>query len=64
MTRLAPAMLLLCALSACEPPEARNAATNATIDADNAANASADNVSDSGDEPARSILRPEVAEPE
>ena len=49
MTRLAPAMLLLCALSACEPPEARNAATNATIDADNAANASAANVSDNGD---------------
>ena len=64
MTKLTPAMLLLCALSACEPPEARNAATNATMDADNAANASMANVSDNGGEPARSILRPEVAEPE
>jgi outer membrane protein OmpA-like peptidoglycan-associated protein len=64
MTKLAPAMLLLCALSACEPPEARNAATDATMDADNAANAGMANVSDNGAEPARSILRPEVAEPE
>ena len=62
MTRLAP-VVLLCTLAACQPPEADKMANEADA-AGNAANMAAANESDNADEPQRSILRPEVIEPE
>lgn len=68
MTKLAPALLLLGALCACQPPEANDPAngTNVAVDdADNAVSVMAGaNESANAAEPQRSILRPEVAEPE
>ena len=64
MTKLAPALLLLGALCACQPPEANDPAngTNVAVDdADNAVSVMAGaNESANAAEPQRSILRPEV----
>lgn len=63
MRRLAPALALCVMLAACDRP-----AGNAVDNVANAANASgndmAANEADNAAEPVRSILRPEVAEPE
>ncbi|MFC3442920.1 OmpA family protein [Sphingobium rhizovicinum] len=56
MTRSTPALLLLGALAACQPPAEKEAANVA----DNGANMLAANEADNVAEPQRSILRPEV----
>ncbi|WP_298400332.1 OmpA family protein [Sphingobium sp.] len=56
MTRSTPALLLLGALAACQPPAEKEAANVA----DNGANMLAANEADNAAEPQRSILRPEV----
>lgn len=58
MTRSTPALLLLGALAACQPPAEKEGANVA----DNGANAMAANEADNVAEPQRSILRPEVIE--
>lgn len=63
MTRLVPAALILC-LAACKPPAGKEEA-NAIDAANDAANATVSaNEADNAAQPPRSILRPEVVEPE
>ena len=63
MTRLVPAALILC-LAACKPPAGKEEA-NAIDAVNDAANATVSaNEADNAAQPPRSILRPEVVEPE
>lgn len=59
------ALILSLSLGACERPAETNMADNSVNAADNAANdMAAANVSDNGAQPPRSILRPDVVEPQ